>query len=83
MPRLSIPYYRVEYSFSIWGSMYIHTFDVLFKPEIKLEKRKVKNKSMLVHTLKFNMPEEDMLSLRLPDKVVVLDVKKLTRIFDR
>ena len=83
MPRLSLPYYRVEYSFNIWGSRYIHTFDVLFKPEIKLEKRKIRNNKLLVHTLKFNIPDEKMLSLRLPDKVIVLDVKKLTRIFDR
>lgn len=83
MPRLSLPYYRIEYSFSIWGSRYIHTFDVLFKPEIKLEKRRIKGEKVLVHTLKFNMPTDKMLLLRLPDKVIVLDVKKLTRIFDR
>ncbi len=84
MPRLSLPYYRVEYSFSIWGSTYIHTFDLILKPEIRLEKRRVARfDNMLVHTLRFNTPDERMLSLALPDGVVVLDVKKLTRVVDR
>ena len=85
LARLSIPYFRVEYSFSIWGSMYIHEFDVLFKPEIRIEKRRIPRlkKSMLIHVLRFNMPSEDMLSIKLPDDVIVFDVKKLARIFDR
>jgi hypothetical protein len=40
-PRLSIPYYRVEYSFSIWNNSYIYTFDVLFEPEVVIEKRRI------------------------------------------
>ncbi|MEM3016441.1 MAG: hypothetical protein QXW14_02970 [Candidatus Nitrosocaldus sp.] len=40
-PRLSIPYYRVEYSFSIWSNSYIYTFDVLFEPEVVIEKRRI------------------------------------------
>ncbi|MCS6768217.1 MAG: hypothetical protein RMJ59_05155 [Candidatus Nitrosocaldus sp.] len=40
-PRLSIPYYRVEYSFSLWGNSYIYTFDVLFEPEVVIEKRRL------------------------------------------
>src|SRR3970040_172167 len=38
---LSIPYYKVEYTFSIWKDTYTHSFDVLFTPGIKLEKRGV------------------------------------------
>ncbi|MEM0029908.1 MAG: hypothetical protein QW248_05780 [Candidatus Nitrosocaldus sp.] len=40
-PRLSIPYYRVEYSFSLWGNSYIYTFDVLFEPEVVIEKSRL------------------------------------------
>jgi hypothetical protein len=93
-PKISIPYYKVEYSFNLWGSTYMHTFDVLFNPNIVIEKKELsarmkgsieakrKRTSTLVHVLKFDPPDEKMLSLNLPNKVIVFDVKKMTRVFD-
>jgi hypothetical protein len=81
LARLSIPYYKIEYSFNIWGSAYIYTFDILFEPEIVIEKRRVMNKNILIHLLRFKNPNEVMLNLRLPNEVIILDVKKLTRVF--
>lgn len=87
---LSIPYYRVEYTFTIWNDTYTHSFDVLFEPEIKLEKREVppqggmesindKKNEVLVHTLNFLPPDEKTLKLTLPRSVLVFDVKRMTR----
>lgn len=81
-PRLFIPYYKVEYSFNIWGNMYLHSFDLLFKSEIKLEKRKIQGNNLLVHILRFIAPDERIMMLKLPEQVIILDVKKLTRIFE-
>lgn len=92
LPRLSIPYYKVEYSFNLWGGTYLHTFDAIFEPEVVIEKSNLsprmrrniqtRRSSMLVHVLKFNPPDEKLLALNLPKQVVILDVKKMTRIFD-
>lgn len=35
-PRMSIPYYKVEYSVNVWGATYFFTFDALFDPQIVL-----------------------------------------------
>ena len=78
--NLSIPYYKVEYTFSIWNDTYTHSFDVLFAPEIKLEKRDLNNaKNVLVHTLNFLPPDEKSIKLSLPKSVLVFDVKRMTR----
>ncbi len=86
-PRLSIPYYKVEYSFSIWGNSYIYTFDVLFEPSIRIGKRRIpkegkhlKYDSMLIHILSLNQPNERMLEINLPKEIVVLDVKRMLRV---
>ncbi len=91
-PRMSIPYHRVEYSFNLWGSTYIHTFDALFNPNIMIGKKelspkmkkniKTKKISTLVHVLKLDSPDEKMLALNLPKQVIIFDVKKMNRIFD-
>ncbi|MEM2760316.1 MAG: hypothetical protein QXU32_09330 [Nitrososphaerales archaeon] len=93
-PKISIPYYKVEYSFNLWGSTYFHTFDALFNPNVAIEKKelssrtrrdaetKMKRATMLVHVLKFDPPEEKMLTLNLPSKVIIFDVKKMARVFD-
>lgn len=91
-PTLSIPYYKVEYSFNIWGSTYLHTFDTLFNPNVMIEKKelslrirraiKTKKSSMLVHVLKFYPPDEKMLALNLPNQVIIFNVKKMSRVFD-
>ncbi len=92
MPRLSIPYYRVEYSFSLWGNSYIYTFDVLFEPSIRIGKRRIpngkgnkkgkdgKHLEGLIHILTLNQPDERMLEINLPKEVVVLDVKRMLRV---
>lgn len=89
MPRLSIPYYRVEYSFSLWGNSYIYTFDVLFEPSIRIGKRRIptkvnkyrnKDDSMLIHILSLNQPNERILEIKLPKEVIVLDVKRMLRV---
>lgn len=91
-PRISIPYYKVEYSFNLWGSTYFHTFDALFEPTIVIEKKsvsrrmkphvKTRKSSVLVHVLRFEPPHERMLSLNLPSQVLVFDVKNMARVFD-
>ncbi len=91
-PRISIPYYKVEYSFNLWGSTYLHTFDAMFEPNIVIEKKDLSAKmkkniptrksSMLVHVLKFDPPDDKMLGLNLPNQVMIFDVKKMARVFD-
>lgn len=84
-PLLHIPYYKVEYSFRIWGNSYHFSFDVLFKPKISIEQKKIVKKmnpkieessTMLIHVLQFEPPPERMLAINLPKKVLVLDFKK-------
>jgi len=91
-PRISIPYYKVEYSFNLWGSTYSHTFDALFEPNIAIEKKdlsarmkkniQTRKSNMLVHVLKLDPPDDKMLALNLPNHVIIFDVKKMTRVFD-
>ena len=84
-PILHMPYYKVEYSFKIWGNVYHFSFDVLFKPKISIEQKKItrkmnpkieENSTMLIHVLQFEPPPERMLAINLPKKVLVLDFKK-------
>ena len=84
-PILHMPYYKVEYSFKIWGNSYHFSFDVLFKPKISIEQKKIvkkmnpkieENSTMLIHVLQFEPPPERMLAINLPKKVLVLDFKK-------
>ncbi len=91
-PRISIPYYKVEYSFNLWGSTYLHTFDALFEPHVSIDKKdltarmkksiQTRKPSMLVHVLKLDPPDEKMLTLNLPARVIIFDVKKMSRVFD-
>lgn len=91
-PRISIPYYKIEYSFNLWGSTYSHSFDTLFQPSVVIEKKNLsarmkknvqsRRSSMLIHVLKFDAPDEKMLSLNLPNQVIIFDVKKMSRVFD-
>lgn len=84
-PILHTPYHKVEYSFRIWGNSYHYSFDVLFKPKITIEQKKITKKmsprieeesTMLIHVLQFEPPHEKILSINLPKKVLVLDFKK-------
>ena len=86
MGGLSIPYHKVEYTFSIWNDTYTHSFDILFTPEIKLEKRNVPQltkrnvpSGSLIHTLNFLPPEEKAIKIPLPKSVLVFDVRRMTR----
>ena len=66
-PRMSIPYYRVEYSINLWGGTYYFNFDALFNPEILMEKRRGKllgKDGSLIYVLKFNPPEENILNIK-------------------
>ena len=91
-PAISIPYYKVEYSFNIWGSTYLHTLDVLFNPNIVIGKKvltarlkkkvKTDKSSMLLHILTFDPPDEKMSVLNLPNQVIIFDVKNMSRVFD-
>lgn len=85
-PILHIPYYKVEYSFRIWGNSYHYSFDVLFRSKISIQQKKITKKmnpkieedsAMLIHVLQFEPPSEKMLSINLPKKVLVLDFKKV------
>src|SRR5579884_2548670 len=73
-PRMSIPYYRVEYSVNIWGGTYVFAFDALFNPEIVIEKRTIRRlraQGALVHVLRYNPPPERVLAINLPKEVMV------------
>ncbi|HVX03393.1 MAG TPA: hypothetical protein VHA09_09595 [Nitrososphaera sp.] len=83
-PRMSIPYFRIEYSVNVWGGTYFFAFDALFDPEIVIEKRSGRRlgKGALVHVLRYSQPKEQVLSINLPKGVVVLDVKHMVRVID-
>lgn len=84
-PRMSIPYYRVEYSVNIWGGTYFFAFDALFNPEIVIEKRTGRRfgaQGALVYVLRYNSPEERVLAINLPKEVMVFDVKHMVRVID-
>lgn len=85
---LSIPYYKVEYSFDIWGETYSYIFDVLFQPIIKLEKKifkpislngKQKSKNVLIHVLSFKPPQQETIHIELPKSVLLFDVNQKIR----
>ena len=86
---LSIPYFRVEYTFTIWNDTYAHSYDVLFQPEIKMEKKKLPKQGrrtgdeaeeVLMYTLNFLPPDDKTAKLTLPKSVMVFDVKRMTRV---
>lgn len=83
-PRMSIPYYKVEYSMNIWGSTYFFSFDALFGPVIVIEKRSGKRlgNGSLIHVLKYKPPDEKNLAINLPENVMVFDVKNMARVID-
>ena len=84
-PRVSVPYYKVEYSVNVWGGTYFFAFDALFDPEIVIEKRTGKRlgrRGSLVHVLRYNPPDERVLSVNLPKQVMVFDVKHMVRVID-
>jgi hypothetical protein len=84
-PRMSVPYYRVEYSVNVWGGTYFFAFDALFNPEVVIEKRKgmrFGKKGTLIHVLRYNSPEERVLAINLPKEVMVFDVKHMVRVID-
>ncbi|MEX1996108.1 MAG: hypothetical protein WD884_01870, partial [Nitrosopumilaceae archaeon] len=64
---------------------YHFSFDVLFKPKISIEQKKItrkmspkieENSTMLIHVLQFEPPPVRILAINLPKKVLVLDFKK-------
>ena len=84
-PRMSIPYYRVEYSVNVWGGTYFFAFDALFDPRIAIEKRssrRLGRSGALVHVLDYDQPEERVLAINLPKEVMVFDVKHMVRVID-
>lgn len=84
-PKMSVPYYRVEYSVNVWGGTYLFTFDALFDPKIAIEKRagrRLGRKGSLVHVIKYNPPAERVLAINLPKQVTVFDVKHMVRVID-
>jgi hypothetical protein len=84
-PRVSIPYFRVEYSVNVWGGTYFFAFDALFNPQIAIEKRtgrRLGRQGALVHVLDYDQPEERVLAINLPKEVIVLDVKHMVRVID-
>jgi hypothetical protein len=83
-PRMSIPYYKVEYSVSVWGSTYFFAFDALFNPNVVIERRSGKRlgKGKLIHVLKYNPPDERILTIKLPKEVTVFDVRNMIKVID-
>src|SRR5919198_2881531 len=83
-PRMSVPYYRVEYSVNVWGGTYFFAFDVLFNPAVVIERRNIRNRSKgtLVHVLRYNPPDERFITINLPDGVMVFDIKNMIRVID-
>lgn len=85
-PRMSIPYYKVEYSVNVWGGTYFFAFDALFDPHVAIEKktgRQFGREGALVHVLKYSSPEERVLAINLPKEVMVFDVKHMVRVIDQ
>ncbi len=83
---LSLPYFKVEYSFDIWGETYYYSLDALFNPDIRLETRRIrplgstgKGKSVLVHVLDFKPPHPKTLHLDLPPSILLFDVNQKIR----
>ncbi|MGI0036612.1 MAG: hypothetical protein ACRD98_12180, partial [Nitrososphaera sp.] len=84
-PRMSIPYYKVEYSVNVWGGTYLFSFDALFNPRVVIEKRtgrRLGREGALVHVLRYDQPEERVLAINLPKDVMVFDVKHMIRVVD-
>ena len=84
-PRMSVPYYKVEYSVNVWGGTYFFAFDALFNPEVVIEKRSGRRfgkEGALIHVLRYNPPEERVLAINLPKEVMVFDVKQMVRVVD-
>ena len=84
-PRMSVPYFRIEYSVNVWGGTYFFTFDALFKPQISIEKRSGRRfgkTGALVHVLNYEQPDERVMSINLPKEVMVFDVKHMVRVID-
>jgi len=84
-PRMSIPYYKVEYSVNVWGGTYFFAFDALFNPTIAIEKRTSKRfggQGVLVHVLRYGPPEERVIKLNLPKEIMIFDVKHMVRVID-
>ena len=85
-----VPYFKVEYSFSVWGETYSYIFDALFEPDIRLGKKSInlqgrgvnKKRGVLVHTLAFKPPHEKAIQLILPSSVVMLEIKHRVRPFN-
>jgi hypothetical protein len=85
--HLSIPYANVEYSFNLWGETYRHEFDVLYRPSLRLDRRRIstshgkgfeeRGKQILVHVLSFIPPDEEILSISLPSTVMIFDVNRM------
>lgn len=82
---LSIPYFKVEYSFDIWGETYCYSFDALFQPIIKLETKNIKplsitgkekNKRLLLFVLSFKPPQQETLQIKLPQSVLLFEVNQ-------
>ena len=93
-PNMKIPYYKVTYTFTLWGETYRYEFNVLFKPEIKIEKKKIrkamrnriqesgtkiKSEPMLMYILNFIPPKEEALNISLPPSVITFDVTRKYR----
>jgi hypothetical protein len=82
--HLSIPYISVEYRFTLWGETYRHEFDVLYQPQIRLERREIftgraEKRATLIHVLNFVPPPEHMWEIHLPPSTIVFDVRRLSR----
>lgn len=80
-PRMSIPYYKVEYSMNVRGSTYLFTFDALFEPSVTIQRRNEKRlgKGILVHVLQYNPSQETVLTINLPREVLFLISKVCVR----
>ncbi|MEE9585425.1 MAG: hypothetical protein V3W09_00820 [Nitrososphaerales archaeon] len=85
MITISIPYFKVDYSFDIWGETYCYNFDTLFHPDVRLETRKIKptrsdrgnkSKPVLMHILSFKPPHPETFNLELPPSVLLFDVNQ-------
>lgn len=82
--HLSIPYINVEYRFTFWGETYRHEFDVLYEPQIRLDRKEIalgrsEKKATLIHVLNFIPPPERMLEMHLPPSTIVFDVRRVSR----
>jgi hypothetical protein len=68
--------------FNVWGGTYFFAFDVLFAPNVTIEKRSGKKLGKGWYTFCNTTRQEAILNINLPKEVIVLDIKNMLRVIE-